>query len=210
METGIQTSGGGWLSRLRESSSQSGRNSFAVLATAFLVGTGGASTADYLTKRSERGYKLSEVEVAPYGAEALERSPAENVAIIRRVLKPAVGDLAELFGVSRQAVYDWLKGSNPSEENAGRLKDLAKAAELIASSGVSTLPNLLTRALPGGGDLIAVVRSGRSALDAAHSLVAMLQREQRQRADIAARLAGTRRRDVDPRDAGSKMFSDDR
>ena len=56
-------------------------------------------------------------------------STAEQMALVVRTLSFSKRQLADVFGVSRQAIYDWIKGENVSEENADRLSRLA---ELVA------------------------------------------------------------------------------
>ena len=46
--------------------------------------------------------------------------------------------LAEIFGVSRQAIYDWLRGGNVRDENADRLEWLARL--VLAVSGDTRRP----------------------------------------------------------------------
>ncbi len=53
-------------------------------------------------------------------------SSAEQIALAVHTLGFSKRQLAELFGVSRQAIYDWIKGGNVSEENAAKLSELAR------------------------------------------------------------------------------------
>ena len=160
----------------------------AVLAMAFLVGTGGVIDARYLQNRHERGYAFAGVRV-PGESPNPARTPAENLARTRTVLKPAVSDLAELLGVSRQAVYSWANGEQPKAELAARLEDLAQAADVIAAE--NTNPGLaLKRKIADGKNLVEIVAAGGSARDAAHRLARILRREDDQRKRLAAKLAG--------------------
>ena len=53
-------------------------------------------------------------------------STAEQMALAVHTLGFSKRQLAQLFGVSRQAIYDWLKGGNVSDDNAARLAELAR------------------------------------------------------------------------------------
>ncbi len=88
------------------------------------------------------------------------RKTAENLARIREILKPTITELAQLFGVSRQAVYDWQAGKPTAAENAAKLDDLAKAADALALSGIEGSSQLLRRKIAGGKSLLDVVREG--------------------------------------------------
>ena len=53
-------------------------------------------------------------------------STADQIALVVHTLGFSKRQLADLFGVSRQAIYDWLKGGNVSAENARKLSALAE------------------------------------------------------------------------------------
>ena len=53
-------------------------------------------------------------------------STADQMALIVHTLGFSKRQLAALFGVSRQAIYDWLKGGNVSGKNADRISRLAR------------------------------------------------------------------------------------
>ena len=53
-------------------------------------------------------------------------STAEQIALVVHTLGFGKRQLAEIFGVSRQAICDWLRGDNVRDENADRLERLAR------------------------------------------------------------------------------------
>jgi transcriptional regulator with XRE-family HTH domain len=120
----------------------------------------------------------------------LEPTPAGDLARVREILKPTVLELANLFGVSRQAVYDWQSGSQPSAEAAQRLATLARAADVFCAAGVIVDSKTLRRKVAGGGTLLDAILGGGDAVQVAKSLVQTLQRESGQRTALAKRLAG--------------------
>jgi transcriptional regulator with XRE-family HTH domain len=61
-------------------------------------------------------------------------SSADQIALVVHTLGFNKRQLAELFGVSRQAIYDWLKGGNVSEENARKLSLLAELLSVITAN----------------------------------------------------------------------------
>ena len=65
-------------------------------------------------------------------------STAEQIALVVHTLGFGKRQLAEIFGVSRQAIYDWLRGGNVREENADRLEKLARL--VLAVSGDTRRP----------------------------------------------------------------------
>lgn len=210
MET-VMTYGGGWVSRSGTGNTCLKRSTFrAMVVYAMVVGTGGLMTAEYFAKRADRGYAYHQIATLPAPADGmLQRTPAENLALVREVLKPAVSDLAMLFGVSRQAIYDWQAGAQPVPDSTARLDDLAGAADVLATAGVATTPRLLQRRIAGGKTLFDVVREGASAKDAAHTMAQMLRREHEQRRALDAKLAARKRQPINYTGAGVPMFDDD-
>jgi DNA-binding transcriptional regulator YiaG len=177
----------------------------------FQVGTGGAETLDYLKNRGSMGYALMNYEPAQTScATADVRTPVDDLNQIRKIFHPAVTDLANALGVSRQAIYDWQAGKPIAAENASRLSDLARAADIFALEGLTSTAQLLRRPISSGKNFYTIVRDGGSAESAARSLIEIVRRETQQHQKLAARLAG---RPLPSRDAyediGIPVFEED-
>jgi len=199
------------------SSSSEGKSTTRIapyLVCAFLAGTGGYATADYFVKRNDHGYKF--VQFGGRNLPATEtaaqvdvfRTPAENLARIREVLKPSITELAHLFEVSRQAVYDWQSGKPTSQENAAKLGDIAKAADVLALTGIEGSSQLLRRKFAGGKSLLDLIREGGSAAKFAQGLAQTLSREAKQREQLALRLAGRAKPNVPHDEYGIPMLDE--
>lgn len=183
------------------------------LVCALLAGTGGYTTADYLSKRSDHGYRFIQFKEVPGEIDIatqtdVVRTSAENLARIREILKPTITELANLFDVSRQAVYDWQSGKPTAAENATKLDDLAKAADALAATGLERSSQFLRRKIAGGKSLLDVVRDGGSAASAAQVLAQTLAREAKQRERLASRLEGRPKPNVPLDDYGVPMFDE--
>ncbi len=183
------------------------------LACALLVGTGGYSTTDYWTKRSDQGYRpilLNDLpgKVDNAAQTDIVRTSAENLSRIRDVLKPTITELANLFSVSRQAIYDWQAGKPTAPENAAKLDDLARAADALATTGIDGSSQLLRRKIAGNKSLLEVVREGGSAANAALVLAQVVVREAKQRERLASRLAGRAKPTVPRDDFGVPMLDE--
>jgi hypothetical protein len=173
------------------------------------VGTGGALTEQYYRQRGIRGYGLAQIEGLHQDTAAIaERTPAQSVAHIRAVLRTTVTELANLFEVSRQAVYGWLEGTQPTVTHGAKLADLAKAADVLVLEGVVGTSRDLRRKLPGGKTLFDSIRDGDSAEAGARVLVQMLRHETEQRRKLDARLGAREKRTLDYADAGAPMLDD--
>lgn len=181
-------------------------------AVAFLVGTGGLLTPNYVAARDERGYRLQDFGYPAHahteGTPLRFRNSTENLGRIREVLKPTVTELASLLGVSRQAIYNWQGGQPIAEQNDLRLEQLARAADLLSEEGLADNPSIMRRKLPGGKTLFESVRSGDAADTAASALISMVKRELAQRQAVSSRLTGRARKPIDAGDIGAPSFDE--
>ena len=180
-----------------------------VVAVALQVGTGGEQTLDYYKQRGQKGYSLLPYEPSPDREQRAQiRTVAEDLALIRSALRPAVTDIAHALSVSRQAVYDWQNGKPIAAENAARLADLARAADEFATEGLTASAQLLRRPITSGKTLLDIVRDGGSAEHAARSLLQMVRRELQERQMLAARLASRQRPRLPSEDYGSPVLDE--
>ena len=65
-------------------------------------------------------------------------STAQHIALVVHTRGFGKWQLAKIFGVSRWATYDWLRGGNARDENADRLEKLARL--VLAVSGDTRRP----------------------------------------------------------------------
>jgi transcriptional regulator with XRE-family HTH domain len=138
---------------------------------------------------------------------ALNRTAAEYLALIRATLRSAVTDIAHALSVSRQAVYAWQNGKPIAAENAARLADLARAADVFATEGLTVSAYLLRRPIGSGKTIFDIVRDGGSAEHAARTLLQMTRRELQQRQMLEARLA-SRKRPICAEDYGTPILEE--
>jgi transcriptional regulator with XRE-family HTH domain len=180
----------------------------AAVAFAFVAGTGGVASPSYFIERQERGYAF--VQVRPSGRSLMRhlRTPQENIAQIRSIFKPSMADMASVFKVSRQSVYNWIAGEKPSTENVEKLNDVAAAADLLLPYGSTDSSYLVRRKLENGKTLMEIVREGGSAQDAARSLLQIAEKESSQREALQRRLAN-RTAVPEHSDIGSPMLNED-
>jgi transcriptional regulator with XRE-family HTH domain len=174
------------------------------------VGTGGAATFVYVQSRGNMGYPFVGYEwsgrVASAGAGP---TIIENISRIRAILNPTVTDLAGILQVSRQAIYDWQAGKPIAEENAARLAELVKAADLFAVEGLRGTSQAMRRPIKDGKNFFELIKDGSPADTAARGLIEIVRSEFRQREALRKRLAGRKRpsRDVFG-DIGAPMLNE--
>lgn len=149
----------------------------------FGVGTGGAATLNYLWSRGDKGYCFVGLSLLgeAIGETTLDRGPRECLEHVMAVLKPAVTELAAALGVSRQAIYAWLRGNPISSANAAHLAELAQAADVVAAEGAAGATWIVRRPLRGGKTFFGLLKEGVVANDAARLLIQIIRAESLER-----------------------------
>jgi DNA-binding transcriptional regulator YiaG len=105
------------------------------------------------------------------------RSAVEHLENIRAVLYLAVGELAGIFGVSRQSVYKWLSGeSEPESDALDRMQALSRVADALRDAGVERGRALSQSKVFDGCSLLELVRAGKDCVVAVGTLISEAQR----------------------------------
>lgn len=177
------------------------------MAVALCMGTGSTASPQSLGQRDNRyaakEYKESSgLESAVASTVVAPRTAAEALSYVREVLKPAVTELASIFQVSRQSIYNWQAGEHISEGNQALLFELASAADTLLAHPLAGKINA-KRKLAGGKTLLECVASGASGVEAAGLLISLAQQEGAQRAAIESKLKNRKRVPVDYGAVGS-------
>lgn len=154
-------------------------HTYPVMRRPFL-GTGSAyplesadNWSEFLTHRSGLIVRESTVErPLRKRVRADVRSAKEHLQNIRVVLNPAIGDLATLCDVSRQAVYKWLaEESTPDPEKLERIRLLSQIADEFKSKKVERASTLLKMKAFGERSLFDILRSGDDSSAAVQALI---------------------------------------
>jgi DNA-binding transcriptional regulator YiaG len=188
---------GGWFGDRQSSTGSyfSGLTKY-VVAVGFglLVSAAGTGAfADDLTRlqQARKSEAALTNRVRPYNVEIQPaRTTAEDMQQIRKVFSPAMSDLAKSFNVSRQTIYNWFNGEQPTPEHSAQLRELALVADMFAGAGISVNSTVLKRKVIKGKNLFDIIHEGGSARDAGQLLLEIVRIEASQRERMAARYAG--------------------
>jgi hypothetical protein len=107
------------------------------------------------------------------------------------VLKPTLNTLADALDVTRSELLAWREGKDIPDDKASRLAVLAKAADIMASEGpdisIRLHPSsIITRPLTEGKNFFELVKEGRNAEEAIHTLIRILRTEEKERAMLSS------------------------
>lgn len=102
------------------------------------------------------------------------RSASDHLANIRRVLNPAIVDLATVFGVSRQAIYKWIGGeATPEPEKFKRIISLSHAADAFRDAGITRASSLLKMKAFDGRSMMDLAAAGQLSPSHIQALISM-------------------------------------
>lgn len=110
-------------------------------------------------------------------ANPVVKSLPERLALIRQVLKIRVTELADVFSVSRQAVYKWLAGeSMPDEPKMNRIMALERLAERVQNEDLRQVNHLIKMKHFEGRSLLDLIKAGEETEAHVTELMASAQR----------------------------------
>lgn len=118
-----------------------------------------------------------------------------------------ISRLPEVFGVSRQTLYNWLEGDTPKPVHQEKLKQLAEAANVFAELGVKPTSLLLDRTIVQGKSFLQLMADGARGKDTAKKLVHVVQRGTDSRTKLDALLGG-RKAKPSPGDIGAPLLNE--
>ncbi len=169
------------------------------------VGTGGVAGESFL--RQGLGYRRFVLlkpqeqveEIAPY---------AKVMQQVRAGFGRTMSRLPELFGVSRQTLYNWLDGETPKLAHQERLVQLAEAAQVFMNMGFKPTPVMFDRTMANGRTFLQLLAEGGDGAETAKRLIRIVDRGNDSRGKLNALLAG-RKAKVDASDIGARSLDED-
>jgi transcriptional regulator with XRE-family HTH domain len=169
------------------------------------VGTGGVAGESFL--RQGLGYRRFVLltpleraeEVAPY---------AKLMQHVKAGFGRTMSRLPEVFGVSRQTLYNWLEGETPKPAHQERLVQLAEAARVFTNMGFKPTPVMLDRTMGNGRSFLQLLAEGGDGAETAKRLIRIVERGNDSRGKLDALLAG-RKAKLDASDIGAQSLDED-
>lgn len=160
-------------------------NAAAVTLIGVLAGTGGDVNVEQVFKCFGTGsVSRSDHDSQQGGMQSL----SFELKLIRSALRLSVAETAQLFGVSRPAIYSWQNGSSIRPKNAERLQAIANAITPHMALLEEQVGRVVHRAISGRTSLLQALAAGANADQAISQLAGILTREAAQRERLASRL----------------------
>ena len=138
------------------------------------AGTGGLQSAAFCLKRA--GYSSFEIVLVQKPFAAQNASYAALMEQVKDGFGRTLSHLPEVFGVSRQTLYNWLAGETPKEVHQAKLRELAAAAGVFKELGFKPTSAALERTVLQGKSLLQLIGGGTDGAAAARELVRIVQK----------------------------------
>lgn len=172
------------------------------------IGTGGmASDTFYLNVIGYAPFLIVETTLASANSTAAGLY-AELMGQVKEGFGRTMSRLPEVFGVSRQTLYNWLDGDTPKPAHQNRLAELAEAARVFSEAGIRPTSLMLDRSLTNGKSLLQLLKDGADGREAALALVRVLKRGEESRTKLETMLGG-RKGSLQASDMGAPSLSED-
>lgn len=176
----------------------------ATIIAFFSVGTGGVLHCENIQARSKTGYPVID---SLHAAESRRRKEESqfvgDLRFIRAVLTLRIGQLGEIFGVSRQTAHSWLKGSSANSDKVVRAMEIANAItqSLRIDNYFPSAP--ATRILKSGYNLVESLSKGEPAGSIIKELVKLDEFDRAEREFVSSKIATRKRQDRGTQDLDS-------
>ena len=175
-----------------------GITAFASLTAALIAGTGGAYASSNLSL-----YPAAAVRPIIIVVDHDRRRPSQQRYVsksqvllkLRESFGLNLSQLARVFGVTRQTVYDWLQGAEPRASVAAKFWRLSEVAKQMDALGIARPSSVLCKPLEGQRTLLELLESDGPLEEAIAGLPAFLSREATATHAWRSRNNGKRRHD---------------
>ena len=156
--------------------------------TTIAVGTFGLLTPHFLATHNTTSMWSNISAIQELNTENLDiqNNHIDQLKLIRKTTQVSVTELAQIFGVSRQAVHDWLNGASISEKNIVAIKSFDNVISIFLEADLTPSIYDLRRKV-NGESILDSLSSNTVSTRLANMLVSTLQREHAQRIKLAER-----------------------
>jgi hypothetical protein len=172
------------------------------------AGTGGVESVNFHIQRP--GYRAFVMVKAPdYALPAPFAPYVELMQQVKGGFGRTMTRLPEVFGVSRQTLYNWLAGDTPKAAHQAKIAQLAAAARVFVELGVKPTSDLLDRVAWHGKSFLQLLAAGADGADVATRLVQITKRSAGSRTRLDTILKGRKTDRPDISEMGTPSLAED-
>ncbi len=174
------------------------------------AGTGGIE--DLAFKTSRHGYQEFEIvveSVTVSDAPALIAPFVSLMAQVKSGFGRTMTHLPLVFGVSRQALYNWANGEIPKCQHHDRIEQLAAAAQVFMAAGFRPTALDLGRVVTKGKSFLQLVGEGADGAATAEKLIRVVTRGNAAKAQLAEIFGDRKPAKLESFDLGAPALDED-
>lgn len=178
--------------------------------TTIAIGTFGLMSPNLLATHSTTSIwsNISAVQKVKKENSENQNNLIDQLELIRKVTKISVTELAKIFGVSRQAVHDWLKGASISDKNIVAIKNFENVIKNFLKADLTPAIQDLRRKIS-GKSILESLHSNVDSMQLTNMLTSTLQRENAQRIKLAERFINRPKPQLQNEDFGAPHLTDE-
>lgn len=170
-------------------------------------GTGGIEGMQFAMSR--QGYSpFAILKMEPATAQGIYAPYTDLMKEVKAGFGRTMSYLPAVFGVSRQTLYNWLKGEIPKEQHQGKLVQLAAAARVFIEAGLKPTAMSLDRTVAQGKSFIELIGQGADGKETAEKLIRLEKRGATAREKLDALLGERSFSHPDVADMGRPAFNE--
>lgn len=170
-------------------------------------GTGGVESVTFVMSRQGYSpYAILKVELAP--AQGTFAPYTDLMKEVQAGFGRTMSHLPAIFGVSRQTLYNWLKGETPKKQHLNRLLQLAAAARAFTEAGFKPTGLSLERTVAQGKSFVELIGQGADGKETAERLVRIEKRGMVAKAKLDTLLVSRTLSRPEVSDMGRPSFSE--
>lgn len=161
----------------------------------FAAGTGGTFARENIAQLPN-WIAMPDIEVkrAQQVLPADTRSVRDHLLNVRDTFRLNMTELAQIFGVTRPAVYSWLEGVEPKPEARTLILNLSRLADRFAKVGIERPELYFRRPMFNGKSIVDLLKAGQNIGDAVAAIEALAKKEAVVRKEASSRHAGKPKR----------------
>ena len=172
---------------------------------ALLAGTFGQIGQNAIINQGTSNWSIS---VSKESKAENENNSAEHLKYIIDITKISITEMARVFGVSRQAVYDWLNGATVSDKNNTAISNFENAMQIFLKAGLKPTVRDFRRKI-NGISVLDGLDSHEDSSNLGHALASTMLREQSQRIKLAERFKNREKPQLQNEDFGAPHLADE-
>lgn len=172
-------------------------------------GTGGIEGVHFITSRLGYSPFMILIAAEPAAVQDTYAPYTDLMTEVKTGFGRTMSHLPAVFGVSRQTLYNWLKGETPKEQHQSKILQLATAARVFTEIGFIPTAQSLDRTISEGKSFLELIAQGADGQETAELLVRVEKRGATAREKLETLLGGRKPVRLEVADMGRPALNEE-